>query len=127
MLTLFNDVTRELSKMEKETLVPMLLETLSNTHETNKYTTKHLTGWFDACRIKVSDARIRKMINYIRTHYLTKPHMLVGTSKGYFLTMDSEIVDAQIDSIQGRIDAEIYLRESFKEQRDYIKKLKSNN
>lgn len=121
MLTLFKNITTELTEHEKQNVVPMLLDTLSNTHEGNKYSSKMLIRWFDACRMNITDVRIRKMVNYIRVMNLAKPYVLIGTSKGYFLTKDLKVVDAQIESLQGRIDSQLAVIDAFKAQKENLK------
>lgn len=104
-LTLFTNITEELTDLEKNTLVPMLLDTLQNSSEQKPLKSKWLCSWFDACCYQVSDVRIRKMVNYIRVTNAAKPKVLIGTSKGYFLTNDIHTVDDQIESMEGRIDS----------------------
>ncbi|MFL5808065.1 MAG: hypothetical protein ACJ749_01010 [Flavisolibacter sp.] len=117
MLTLFTNITEQLTEFEKNTLVPMLLETLKHTHIGNRYKGKDICTWFDACRCEVSEARLRKMVNYIRVTNAVKPNVLIGTSKGYFLTCDVKLVDEQIESLEGRIDSMSAVIDSLKAQK----------
>lgn len=111
-LTLFKNITTELTDLEKETLVPMLIDTLSFTHEHNRFTGKRICSWFGACGHKVSEIRLRKMINYIRVlnikqgvaHNLGNA-VVIGAGNGYFITGAPEIIKDQIESMQGRIDS----------------------
>ncbi len=105
MLTLFQNVTQELTATEKETFVPMLLDTLQFTHTDNRITGKALCGWFNKCGRYVTEVRIRKMVNFIRVLNLTGDKVLIGASNGYFLTGDVDVVKDQIESMQGRIDS----------------------
>lgn len=105
MLTLFKNITEELTDLEKNTLVPLLLDTLQATSEENCFKSKELCSYLQACRYQVTDVRIRKMVNYIRVTNAAKPKVLIGTSKGYFLTNNIRIIDDQIESMQGRIDS----------------------
>lgn len=120
-ITLFKNITIELTDYEKKTVVPMLLDTLGNTREGKKFSSRMLVNWFTACRMNVSDVRIRKMVNYIRVLNLTKPYVLIGTSKGYFLTKDMRVIDAQIESMQGRVDSQLAVIDAFKAQKENLK------
>lgn len=117
MLTLFKNITKEVTDFEKTVLVPMLIDTLQNTHEKKQFKGKELSGWFKACGHHVTEPRIRKMVNYIRVMNLMAPHVLIGTSNGYFITDKVNVVDDQIESLQGRIDSQMAVIDSMKAQK----------
>jgi len=121
MLTLFKNITEELTDLEKETLVPMLVDTLSTTNEDNRTRGKHLAGWLSACGYTTTEVRIRKMVNYIRVMNLCKPKVLIGAQNGYYLTEDIQVVDDQIESLQGRINSMLAAIDSIKAQRINLK------
>jgi hypothetical protein len=104
-LTLFKNITDELTQTEKEKFVPMLIDTLNGSHTENRMTGKAICGWFKSCGHNVSEVRLRKMINYIRVLNLIKGHVVIGAGNGYFITSDPHIVQEQIESLQGRIDS----------------------
>jgi hypothetical protein len=116
MLTLFQNITSELTALEKGTLVPLLLDTLSTTHEKNRHTGKNICMWFNACGYAVSEARLRKMINYIRVLNLTGGKVIIGAGNGYFLTDDVNIIQDQIESLEGRMDSMAAVVDSLKAQ-----------
>jgi hypothetical protein len=120
-LTLFKNITEELTDLEKGTLVPMLLNTLQVTHSGNRIKSRNLCGWFTASRYNVTDVRIRKMVNYIRVTNAAKPKVLIGASTGYFLTGDIQTVDDQIESMQGRVDSMLAVIDAMKAQRENLK------
>jgi protein tyrosine phosphatase len=120
-LTLFTNITEELTDLEKNTLVPMLLDTLKMTDEKHRVKGRHFSNWFHACRFEVSEARIRKMVNYIRVTNAAKPKVLIGASTGYFLTDDVRVVDEQIESLNGRVDSMQAVIDSLKSQRENLK------
>jgi hypothetical protein len=122
MLTLFTNITEQLTEFEKNTLVPMLLETLKHTHIGNRYKGKDICTWFDACRCEVSEARLRKMVNYVRVTNAAKPQVLIGTSTGYFLTDSVSIVNDQIESLEGRIDSMRAVVDSLKAQKQNLQR-----
>lgn len=120
MLTLFTNITEELTELEKNTLVPMLVDTLKLTHERNRIKGKDLCGWFKASGHQVTEPRIRKMVNYIRVTSAMGNNVLIGASNGYFITRDLHLVDDQIESIQGRIDSMQAVIDSLKAQKESI-------
>jgi hypothetical protein len=117
MLTLFTNITEDLTDLEKGTLVPMLLDTLRFSSESNCMKGRILSNWFKASSYDVSEVRIRKMVNYIRVTNAAKPKVLIGTSKGYFLTDNVTTVDSQIESMEGRIDSMKAAVDAMKAQR----------
>lgn len=117
MLTLFNNITEQLTELEKNILVPMLLDTLQSSNTGNRLKARWISGWFKASGYDVSEVRIRKMVNYIRVVNAAKPKVLIGASNGYFLTDDLSVVDEQIESLEGRIDSMQAAIDSIKSQR----------
>jgi hypothetical protein len=115
-LTLFTNITEQLTELEKTTLVPMLLQTLE------RYCPHTVTGG-QLCHLlrsqgyEVTEVRIRKMVNFIRVTNAAKPNILIGSSKGYFVTSDVAVVDDQISSLEGRIDSMKAAIDSIKSQR----------
>jgi hypothetical protein len=124
-LTLFKNITSELTDYEKKTLVPMLLDSLKNTHTCFRIKARNLCDWFNACRIEVSEVRIRKMVNYIRVMNLASPKVLIGAGNGYFLTDSIAVVDTQIESLQGRVDSMTAAIDALKAQKENLKRKNS--
>lgn len=120
-LTLFKNITEELTELEIKTLVPMLLDILSATNENNRFKNKQLCGWLKACGYDVTDVRIRKMVNYIRVMNIAKPKVLIGAQNGYFLTEHLTIVDDQIESMEGRVNSMVAAIDAMKAQRTNLK------
>ncbi|MCC6290171.1 MAG: hypothetical protein IT249_20010 [Chitinophagaceae bacterium] len=104
-LTLFTNITEQLTTLEKQTLVPMLLDTLRLSHSGNRMKGRWLTGWLRACGHVVTEPRLRKMMNYIRVTNAAQPYVLIGAANGYYLTANVQEVEDQIQSLEGRIDA----------------------
>jgi len=115
-LTLFENITEELTDHEKNVLVPMLISTMEYTGENKRIKGKSISAWFKASGENVSEARIRKMVNYIRVTNKMAPYVLIGASDGYYITKDVHVVEKQIDSIQGRIDSQAAVIDSMKAQ-----------
>ena len=116
-LTLFTNITEQLTALEKNKLVPLLLDILSASHDKNTMKGRWISSWFKKVGYDVSEARIRKMVNYIRVTNAAKPFVLIGASNGYFLTDNIEVVDEQIQSLEGRIDSMKSAIDSIKSQR----------
>lgn len=104
-LTLFKNITEELTQTEKEKFVPMLIDTLEGSHTGNRMPGKAICGWFKSQGYNVSEIRLRKMINYIRVLNLINGHVIIGAGNGYFITSDPHVIQEQIESLQGRIDS----------------------
>jgi hypothetical protein len=121
MLTLFTNITEELTELERNVLTPLLLETLLATHSENRFTGKLLCKYLKQCGYDVSESRLRKMVNYIRVTNKACPKVLIGAGNGYFLTNDITIVDDQIKSLEGRVDSMKAVIDSIKSQRANLK------
>ncbi len=124
MLKLFKNITEELTDLEKNEMVPILVDTLKKSSHTNIFKGKHLCGLLQASKYPVSEARVRKMVNYIRVLNLMAPSVLIGTSQGYFITNDSHVIEDQIESLQGRIDSTQAVIDSIKAQKLNLTHLK---
>lgn len=115
-ITLFTNITEQLTELEKGTLVPILLQTLER-YSPSTVTGGQLCHYLRSMGYEVSPPRIRKMVNYIRVTNAAAPAVLIGCSSGYFLTADIKVVDQQIESLEGRIDAIKAAVDSIKAQR----------
>lgn len=120
-LTLFEDVTRKLTEVEKKCIVPILLETiLSKRTAKNAVTNKNLVKYFAECGFKTSEPRIRLMVNYIRNQQLIKDYVLMGTSNGYYVTDNIGEIDMQIESLESRGRWNLITADSIKAQKQHI-------
>lgn len=131
-LTLFQSIVPRLTDQEKKTLVPMLIDVLAFTHEGHIYKGSWICGWFKASGYKVTGAKLRKLINYIRIKKLKRGidcdwgnKVVIGTSKGYFITNDPKIIVAQMESLQGRVDSQLAVVNSMREDLHNIQKVKA--
>lgn len=116
MITLFTNITEQITELEKKTLVPLVLETLER-YSPHTVTSGQLCHYLRSQGYDVSGPRIRKMVNYIRVTNAAAPSVLIGCSNGYFLTSDVAVVDQQIESLEGRVDAIKAAIDSIKAQR----------
>lgn len=115
-ITLFTNITEQITDLEKNILVSLVLQTLEK-YSPHTVTSGQLCHYLRSLGYDVSDPRIRKMVNYIRVTNAAAPSVLIGSSKGYFLTSDVAVVDQQIESLEGRIDAMKAAIDSIKAQR----------
>lgn len=115
MIKGFNQETQPLNDYETGVLLPLLIRGLRTKigHEkavTNKHIVAALKG---TC--KLSEARVRKIINHIRTNDLVPG--LIATSEGYFIaTTEAELLEYE-ESLKGREDAIKEVRLSIARQR----------
>ena len=123
MLTLFTNITAQLTDLEKNTLTPMLCDTPRYTHEDSRITGKNISHWFKASGHDIGEARIRKLINYIRVTNAMKPKVLIGASNGYFITSSICTIQDQIHSLEGRIDSMKAVIESLIAQKQNLQKV----
>lgn len=104
MLSQFEDYTQELSKEEKK-ILPIVVNGLKKCIGKEKaYTNKAITQAIKMrYHIKVSDARLRKIIQYIRTKDLVP--LLIASSKGYYVSNDKEEIREYINSLNQRLNS----------------------
>lgn len=115
MIKGFDNETQPLTEYELKQVLPVILEGLKTkigkaNAVTNKFIISRLRGTY-----KVDAARIRKIINYIRTNDLLPG--LIATSEGYFLaTTEGELLEYE-ESLKGREEAIKAVRLSIARQR----------
>lgn len=102
MLPGFDDITQELTEHEKIVLLPIFLRGFAKKYgKANAVTNKQIIQSIKAKKnITISDARVRKIINYIRTH--NKIPGLIATSNGYYVTHNVQEIQKYVKSLQGR-------------------------
>jgi hypothetical protein len=124
MLTLFQNITEQLTDLEKSVLIPHLVTLFKNTNTSKRITGRKICVWFNSSGFPVTQQRLCKMIAYIRQMNITAPEVIVGTGSGYFLTDDPELIETQIVSMQGRINAMAAVIDSLKAQKLSLEKMK---
>lgn len=113
MLTGFEIETAPLTKQEEGVLMPLLVKGLiTKIGKDNAITNKEIRTRLKERGVVISDARIRKIINFIRVNQLIKN--LISTSKGYYIATTKEEVLEYIKSLEQREAAIRQLRKSFK-------------
>lgn len=103
MINGFEELTQPLTEQEKK-LVPLIIKGFYNRWgKENSVTNKIICERLGVVGYKISDARIRKLINFIRVSGIIPD--LIATSKGYYRTKDSQELHDYIESIRQRADA----------------------
>ena len=119
MLKGFENITQPISDYEKDILLPVVLRGLKNKVGKEKaVTNKEIVSGMTKAGFKISDTTVRKLVNHIRTNSLING--LIATSKGYHISTDITEVSNYIDSLDGRINEILRIRESMQ---DYLHKL----
>lgn len=100
----FENETRPLNGYEKNTLLPIIVRGLTNKiGATNAVSNSHICISLRNKGYKVTEVRIRKIINHIRTHGLVT--CLVASGKGYYRAESRQEVADYIESLKGRENA----------------------
>lgn len=115
MIQGFNQQTEPLTDYERDTLLPVICRGLvTKVGEQKAITNASITTAMKRAGYKLTEARVRKIINHIRTHGLVK--WLIATSKGYYIATSIEEVENYIGSLRGREEAIRAVRESMEQQ-----------
>jgi hypothetical protein len=106
MITNFEEITKELTEDEKK-LVPVIIKGLSTKTKDNPIKGADIVSAInenkDRYGIKLfSEPRLRKIINFIRSEGILP---VMGTSNGYYCTMDRAELESQIESLTQRAEA----------------------
>lgn len=115
MIKGFDRETQPLTEYELGVLLPLLIEGLqTKLGRENAVTNKHIVNALKGA-YKLNEARVRKIINHIRTNDLVPG--LIATSEGYFIaTTETELLEYE-ESLKGREDAIREVRLSIARQR----------
>lgn len=115
MIKGFDQETQPLTEYEMGVLLPLLVRGLqTKIGHLSAVTNKHIVASLKP-NYKISDARVRKIINHIRTNDLVPG--LIATSEGYFIAeTENELLEYE-ESLKGREDAIREVRLSIARQR----------
>lgn len=100
MIKNFQKETCPLTDYEKDRLVPVVVACLSSRRGSSQAVNSRQLLMHHLKNYMVDAARLRKVINYIRTKGLIKG--LMATSKGYYIAESREELEAYLESLQGR-------------------------
>lgn len=116
MIKGFDYETEPLSDYERDVLVPVMIRGLiSKVGKAHAVTNKHIVARMKAADYKISDARVRKVINHIRCNDLVP--CLIATSDGYYIAETEQELKDYEESLQGREEAIRAVRLSINRQR----------
>ena len=105
MITGFEEQTKPLTDQEREVfLLPIINGLRVKVGKEKAVTNKDIVRGLKAnCDIKIGEARVRKIINYIRNNDIIP--CLIATSKGYYIAETKDEMLDYIDSLYGRVEA----------------------
>ena len=122
MITLFEDITYELTEYELNTLLPIVIKGLKSKYgKENAITNKKICEALKSKGYKVSEPRLRKVIHHIRVEQL-----IVGlccNSKGYYVTDSIQELGRYVESLAQRIRSQQSIYKGMKLCMDKIKLL----
>ena len=114
-LVLFEPETSKLSEYEMDELMPVMVKCLQNkVGKENAVSNCYMVEKMQQHGYKISEARVRKIINYIRIHGLLD--CLMANNRGYYITKDKNEMSNYIQSLIGREEAIHEVRESMENQ-----------
>ena len=115
MLNGFAQQTEPLTDYERDTLLPVICRGLiTKVGEAKAITNAAITRAMKGAGYQLNEARVRKIINHIRTTGLIK--WLIATSKGYYIATSRQEMEDYIGSLRGREQAIRAVRESMEAQ-----------
>tara|TARA_R100001015_G_C4629176_1_gene189818 strand:+ start:1768 stop:2184 length:417 start_codon:yes stop_codon:yes gene_type:complete len=119
MITLFEEITYELTEYEQKTLLPIVVKGLKNKHgKENAITNKKICEALSGLGYKVNGPRLRKIIHHIRVEQL-----IVGlccNSNGYYVTDSLDELHKYVESLAQRIRSQQQIHKSMKRDMDKI-------
>jgi len=103
MITNFENITFELNEVEQK-LIPIFVKALElKVGKSNAITNSEIIkGIKKAYGIRLTGARVRKIIQYIRI--TGKVERLIASSKGYYISNDTQELKDYIESLMQRAE-----------------------
>lgn len=119
MIQGFSEQTEPLTEYEEQTLLPQLVRGLqTKIGKAMSVTNKAIIdGMNRNLGLKITDARVRKLINHIRVHDLVP--CLIATSQGYYVAESEQELKEYEESLLGREAAIRQVRLSIQRQRQH--------
>jgi hypothetical protein len=116
MIKGFSEQTSPMTEYETTVLLPVILQGLKDKQgKRNAVTNTYIVGRLKKAGFSINDARLRKVINHIRTNDLLPG--LIATSEGYFLAQSAQELMDYEDSLRGREEAIREVRMAIARQR----------
>ena len=103
MITNFENITHELTEIELE-MLPLIVNGFKRYTKNNPIKEPDIVSRFNSknLKLKLNGARLRKLVNHIRCHSMLP---LIATSKGYYVSDDTEEIKNQIKSLRERANS----------------------
>jgi hypothetical protein len=115
MINGFQPQTEPLTDYEKNILMPIIYRGLkTKVGEAKAITNTAITRALKNAGYQLTEARLRKIINYMRVYGVIK--WLIATSKGYYIATSVDEMRQYIESLRGREEAIRAVRESMERQ-----------
>lgn len=108
MITNFEEVSRELSDEEEKILIPILVNGFKSHSKKDPVKAPDIVRKINLYlkkkeyKIKMTEVRLRKCCNYIRSNSLIP---LIATSAGYYVSYEPAEIEAQITSLRERANS----------------------
>ncbi len=123
MINNFEQQTEDLNEYEKDVLLPFFIKGLEKRiGEEKSITALEMERGLKKYGHKVSGARIRKIINYIRRKGLVS--CLIASSKGYYIETDTNKLEDYIDSLIQRSEAIKHIADCMKNELHLLRQSK---
>lgn len=117
MIQGFEEQTEPLTEYEENKLLPPIVRGLMTKVGKEKAVTNSdiVNGLRNNLHLSLTGARVRKIINHIRTHDIVP--CLIATSNGYYIASTEQELREYEDSLLGREEAIRQVRQSIQRQR----------
>ena len=117
MITGFDKETAPLTDYERDTILPVVCSILKTRFGCRaSITSKRMITLLDG--YKLSDARVRKIVNHIRNNDLVP--CLIANSDGYYVAQSNEEMMTYEESLLGREEAIRAVRQAMERQRKSV-------
>ena len=115
MIKGFEKITHELTEEEMLLIQPFIVGLSKKVGKENAISNKTIRQKFQENRsLKISDVRVRKVINHIRRNDLLP--LLCSISKGYYIAKSSHEVNDYLIGLKQRINEQQTIHDSLKRQ-----------
>lgn len=114
MIKNFEEYTCKLNDFELSLVNGFCLGLISKKGKQNAITNRQIIDSYNKQGIKLSSARVRKIINHIRINGLVS--RVCATSDGYYIAANDEEFNEYLQSLHERINAQIIVYKSLRNQ-----------
>ncbi len=122
MIKNFEEYTYDLTEFEKQSLLPRVISILENKiGSVNAVSNKKIVNILSTKGIIVSEARVRKIINTVRTKCLLP--CLIANSTGYYIAETTKELNDYINSLEERGVSILSVARALKTQRPFEQNL----